>query len=189
MLLAELTSLSFITSNPYLFVLIMMFRIGPDCGTWRSLLLTIRRCEIMTKLYPVNNFSELYPITLEKMSYSDVQPYDSGMLDVGDGHHIYWETCGNPDGKPVLVVHGGPGSGANPYWRQFFNPNLYHIILFDQRGCGRSLPNAGDTGAALIANTTEHLISDMEKIRMKMKVDKWMLFAGSWAQLFLWHMQ
>lgn len=130
---------------------------------------------------PVENYSNLFPLRLERVSYGDVRPYAAGRLEVGDGHWIYWETCGNPDGKPVLVVHGGPGSGATPYWRQFFNPELYRIILFDQRGCGRSQPNAGSTEKALLANTTKHLISDMEKIRTMLQVDKWMLFAGSWG--------
>jgi proline iminopeptidase len=113
--------------------------------------------------------------------YNDIQPYDQGMLDVGDGYSVYWEVCGNPKGKPVLVVHGGPGSGATAYWRRFFNPNRYRIILFDQRGCGRSIPHAGDTIEALNENTTAHLISDIEKIRVFFHIDKWMLFAGSWG--------
>jgi proline iminopeptidase len=113
--------------------------------------------------------------------YNNTQPYDHGMLNVGDGHSIYWETCGNPKGKPVLIVHGGPGSGATAYWRQFFDPKRYQIILFDQRGCGRSIPHAGDTIDALKENTTAHLISDIEKIRTHFNIDKWMLFAGSWG--------
>ncbi len=134
-----------------------------------------------TNIDPVENFRNLYPVKFEKTLYRDIQPFDSGIVEVGDGHHIYWEMCGNQYGKPVLVVHGGPGSGATPYWRHFFNPNLYRIILFDQRGCGRSQPNAGSTETALFSNTTEYLISDMEKIRTELNVDKWMLFAGSWG--------
>ncbi len=122
-----------------------------------------------------------YTLQLDKGLYHDVQPHDQGMLDVGDGHFVYWEACGNPKGKPVLAVHGGPGSGATSYWRQFFDPNQYRIILFDQRGCGRSIPHAGDTTEALKENTTAHLISDMEKIRTMLNIDKWMLFAGSWG--------
>ena len=75
--------------------------------------------------------------------YPAVEPYDSGMLDVGDGHSLYWETCGNPDGKPALVLHGGPGSGCSPGMRRFFDPARYRIVLFDQRGCGRWTPSAG----------------------------------------------
>lgn len=123
----------------------------------------------------------IYPLDLYQGVYENTQPYDQGMLDVGDGHSIYWEVCGNPKGKPVLVVHGGPGSGATAYWRQFFDPNRYRIILFDQRGCGRSIPHAADTIEALKENTTAHLISDIEKIRNLFNIDKWMLFAGSWG--------
>jgi proline iminopeptidase len=74
--------------------------------------------------------------------YPQTEPYDHGMLDVGDGNHIYWETCGNPDGKPALVVHGGPGSGAGTWWRRYFDPARYNVVLVDQRNCGRSTPDA-----------------------------------------------
>lgn len=109
------------------------------------------------------------------------EPYASGMLDVGDGNHIYWETCGNPDGKPVLNVHGGPGSGTSTRARRSFNPQVYRIILFDQRGCGRSTPHASDPAVDMSANTTHHLIADMERLREHLGVDRWMLHGGSWG--------
>ena len=108
--------------------------------------------------------------------YSTVQPYAQQMLDVGDGHVIYVEECGNPDGIPVVVLHGGPGGGCSPGMRRFFNPNLYRIILFDQRGCGRSQPHA-----SVDANTTWHLVADIERIRTLMGVDRWVVFGGSWG--------
>ena len=124
---------------------------------------------------------QLYPINTSRGYYDIVQPDFQGLLDVGDGHKIYCEACGYPGGKPVLVLHGGPGSGATASWRRFFNPEKYRVILFDQRGCGRSTPHAGDSIDALHANTTEHLISDMEKIRAYFHIDQWMLFGGSWG--------
>jgi proline iminopeptidase len=129
----------------------------------------------------MSNVKMKYKLNLCQGLYNNIKPYNQGMLDVGDGHSIYWEACGNPKGKSVLVLHGGPGSGATNYWRQFFNPSVYQIILFDQRGCGRSIPHAGDTTDALKENTTAHLISDIEKIRTLFHIDKWMLFAGSWG--------
>ena len=111
--------------------------------------------------------SWLYPVP---------EPFDSGMLDVGDGHKVYYEQSGNPAGKPVIFVHGGPGGGTNPNHRRFFNPQAYRIILFDQRGCGKSTPHA-----SIDHNTTWHLVSDMEKIREKLAIKKWQVFGGSWG--------
>lgn len=108
--------------------------------------------------------------------YPAIEPYRSGTLDVGDGHTIYFEECGNPDGQPTLLVHGGPGGGSNPTMRRFHDPNHYRIILFDQRGCGRSTPNA-----SLEANTTWHLVADMERLREMLGIDRWQLFGGSWG--------
>lgn len=109
------------------------------------------------------------------------EPYDWGLLDVGDGNQIYWETCGNPQGKPALVIHGGPGSGCVAGMRQPFDPSRYRIILFDQRQCGRSTPNAGDPLVDVAANTTDHLIADMELLRNHLGVDRWLLVAWSWG--------
>ena len=108
--------------------------------------------------------------------YPPIEPYDSGHLAVGDGHELYWELCGNPDGKPVVFLHGGPGAGASPAHRRQFDPERYRILLFDQRGCGRSRPHA-----SLEANTTWHLVDDIERLREMAGVDKWMVFGGSWG--------
>jgi len=97
--------------------------------------------------------------------YPPIEPYDHGMLDVGDGQSLYWETCGNPAGKPAVVLHGGPGSGCTPGFRRDFDPAAYRIVLFDQRGAGRSLPHASDRVVSLAANTTHHLIADLEVLR------------------------
>ncbi|MCX5397775.1 prolyl aminopeptidase [Streptomyces sp. NBC_00102] len=114
-------------------------------------------------------------------SYPPVEPYDHGMLDVGDGDRVYWEVCGNPAGKPALVVHGGPGSGCKPWPRRYFDPDLYRVVLFDQRGCGRSLPHAADPETGMGRNTTAHLIADMEKLRTHLGIDAWLLFGWSWG--------
>ena len=109
--------------------------------------------------------------------YPSIEPYKHGYLDSGDGHQIYWELCGNPQGKPVVFLHGGPGAGCSPHHRQLFNPELYNILLFDQRGCGRSKPTA-----SLENNTTQHLIADMERLRKEiLDTDKWLVFGGSWG--------
>lgn len=108
--------------------------------------------------------------------YPAIEPYRSGILDVGDGHTIYYEECGNPRGQPALLVHGGPGGGSNPSMRRFHDPEHYRIILFDQRGCGRSKPYA-----SLEANTTWHLVADMERLRETLGIERWQLFGGSWG--------
>ena len=108
--------------------------------------------------------------------YPPIEPFDQQMLDVGDGHKIYVEQCGNPDGIPVVVLHGGPGGGCSPMMRRYFNPAAYRIVLFDQRGCGRSRPHA-----EIDANTTWHLVADIERIRSDLQIDNWMVFGGSWG--------
>ncbi|MFD0687410.1 prolyl aminopeptidase [Actinomadura fibrosa] len=113
--------------------------------------------------------------------YPPVEPYDSGLLDVGDGNEVYWEACGNPDGKPAVFLHGGPGGGLLPGHRRFFDPAAYRIVLFDQRNCGRSLPHAGDPAVPLEHNTTAHLVADMERLREHLAVDRWLVFGGSWG--------
>jgi proline iminopeptidase len=110
-----------------------------------------------------------------------IEPYDHGMLDVGDGNLVYWEACGNPDGKPALVVHGGPGSGCSENQRRSFDPARYRAILFDQRGCGRSTPHASDPATDMAVNTTDHLIADMERLREHLGVERWLLYGGSWG--------
>jgi proline iminopeptidase len=113
--------------------------------------------------------------------YPPADPHASGMLGVGDGHRIYWEVSGNPDGKPVVFLHGGPGSGSTPLQRRLFDPAAYRIVLFDQRGCGKSTPSVADPAADLSANTTWHLVADMEALRSHLEVDRWQLFGGSWG--------
>ncbi|MFC4054263.1 prolyl aminopeptidase [Actinomadura syzygii] len=113
--------------------------------------------------------------------YAGVEPFGAGVLEVGDGHRVYWEQCGNPVGEPVLVVHGGPGSGCGVGWRRFFDPGRYRVVLFDQRNCGRSLPSAAEPEVDLSANTTGHLIADMELLRRHLGIDRWLLFGGSWG--------
>ncbi|SOB93998.1 prolyl aminopeptidase [Phaeovulum vinaykumarii] len=108
--------------------------------------------------------------------YPQVEPFDRRMLDVGDGHRIYMEQSGNPAGLPVVVLHGGPGGGSNPAMRRYFDPMIYRVILFDQRGCGLSRPHA-----AVIANTTAHLLRDIEQIRTLLEIDSWFVFGGSWG--------
>jgi proline iminopeptidase len=113
--------------------------------------------------------------------YPEIEPYASGLLDVGDGQQLYWETSGNPEGKPVVFLHGGPGGGTSPNQRRVFDPEKYRIVLFDQRQCGRSLPHASDPEADLSANTTWHLVGDIEKLREHLEVERWMVFGGSWG--------
>lgn len=112
--------------------------------------------------------------------YPPIVPFESGRLEVGDGQQIYWETSGNPNGFPVVFVHGGPGGGTNPLQRRYFDPEAYRIVLFDQRGCGRSTPHIAD-GADLSVNTTDHLIADMERLRERLGVERWLVFGGSWG--------
>lgn len=108
--------------------------------------------------------------------YPQIEPFDQRMMDVGDGHRIYVEQCGNPLGQPVIVLHGGPGGGCSPAMRRYFDPAHYRIILFDQRGCGRSRPHA-----CVEANTTWHLVADIERIRTALGIDQWIIFGGSWG--------
>lgn len=111
-----------------------------------------------------------------KTLYPPIEPYSRQHLETGDGHSVYVEQSGNPHGRPVLFVHGGPGGGTSGVQRRFFDPRKYRIILFDQRGCGRSQP-----AASLANNTTWHLISDMEMIRQSLGIESWVLFGGSWG--------
>jgi proline iminopeptidase len=117
----------------------------------------------------------------EPALYPEIEPYASGRLAVGDGHELYWEECGNPDGKPAVFVHGGPGGGIVPGYRRFFDPDRYRIVLFDQRGCGRSTPHASVPDADLSTNTTWHLVDDLERLRVDRGLDSWLVFGGSWG--------
>jgi proline iminopeptidase len=115
------------------------------------------------------------------MTYPRIEPDQHGMLDVGEGNLVSWEACGNPEGKPALVVHGGPGSGCTPWHRRLFDPARYRIVLFDQRGCGRSTPHASDPGIDLSTNTTQRLVADMELLRGELEIERWLLLGGSWG--------
>ncbi|WP_079419069.1 prolyl aminopeptidase [Thiomonas intermedia] len=108
--------------------------------------------------------------------YPPIEPFKTGLLDTGDGHQIYWELSGNPQGKPAVFLHGGPGSGCSPDHRRLFDPQRYCVLLFDQRGCGRSTPHA-----SLENNTTWHLVADIERLRTLLGVDRWLVFGGSWG--------
>jgi proline iminopeptidase len=117
--------------------------------------------------------------------YPPIEPYANGRLDVGDDNLVYWEACGDPAGKPALVVHGGPGSGCTPRHREYFDPERYRVILFDQRGCGRSTPSASDPATDMRHNTTEHLLGDMERLREHLGVERWLLSGASWGSTLL----
>jgi proline iminopeptidase len=110
------------------------------------------------------------------MLYPPIEPFQSGVLHTDDGHQIYWELCGNPQGKPAVFLHGGPGSGCSPDHRRLFDPERYCVLLFDQRGCGRSTPSA-----SLENNTTWHLVDDMERLRTMLGPERWLVFGGSWG--------
>lgn len=108
--------------------------------------------------------------------FPEIAPYSTGYLDVSGGHHLYWEQCGNPDGVPVVFLHGGPGGGISPMHRRFFDPDHYRIVLFDQRGAGKSTPHAG-----IHDNTRAHLVADIESLRAHLNINRWHVFGGSWG--------
>ena len=108
--------------------------------------------------------------------YPGIEPHSSGVLDLDGLHKMYWEVSGNPDGVPVVFLHGGPGAGASSSHRRFFDPEYYRILIFDQRGCGRSKPFG-----ELTDNTTQHLVEDMERLREHLEIEQWLLFGGSWG--------
>ncbi len=111
-----------------------------------------------------------------RILYPEIEPYEHGHLKVSELHSLYYEQCGNPQGKPVVFLHGGPGGGCNTRCRQFFDPSAYRIVLFDQRGCGRSTPHAELNG-----NTTWDLVADIERLREHLGIDRWQVFGGSWG--------
>ena len=118
---------------------------------------------------------ELKPATVREL-YPELEPYQTGFLQVSDVHELYYEESGNPLGKPVVFLHGGPGGGTNGKMRRFFDPREYRIVLFDQRGCGRSRPHA-----SLVENTTQHLVADIEALRRHLRIERWLVFGGSWG--------
>ena len=110
------------------------------------------------------------------VAYPPIEPYASGRIKVSPVHEIHWEECGNPHGKPAILIHGGPGGGSNDFMRRLHDPSVYRIVLFDQRGCGRSTPHA-----SLVDNTTWHLVADMERIREERGIERWQVVGGSWG--------
>lgn len=117
--------------------------------------------------------------------FREAEVYDRGLLDVGDGNQVSWETRGNPHGRAVLIVHGGPGSGKPRGAHKGFDPEVFQIVLFDQRGCGESVPNAADPATDMAHNTTEHLLADIEALRTHLRVGRWLLYGGSWASTLI----
>lgn len=113
--------------------------------------------------------------------YPEIDPYDHGALEVSDGNLVYWETCGNPRGKPAVVLHGGPGSGCVAWHRRLFDPQAYRIVLFDQRGCGRSTPHASAPQTSLKGNNTASLMADIELLRRHLDITRWLVLGGSWG--------
>jgi proline iminopeptidase len=120
-----------------------------------------------------------------RRSFPLTDPCAQGLLEVGDGNQIYWETSGNPAGKPALWVHGGPGSGGGRGSHGMLDPDVYRIVLFDQRGCGESRPHASDPTVSLEHNTTAHLIADMERLREHLGIERWLLCGGSWGSTLI----
>lgn len=118
---------------------------------------------------------------LDDILYPPIEPYDTGTLIAGEGNRIAYEQSGNPEGKPVVFLHGGPGAGTSPWHRRFFDPERYRIILLDQRGCGRSTPHASEPDADLRHNTTWHLVADIELLRKNLGIERWQVFGGSWG--------
>jgi proline iminopeptidase len=113
--------------------------------------------------------------------YPEIEPHDHGMLEVGHGHLLHWETCGDPGGRPAVVLHGGPGSGCTPWHRRLFDPACYRVVLFDQRNCGRSMPHASEPDVDLTHNTTPDLVADIERLRTELGIDRWLMAGGSWG--------
>ena len=122
-------------------------------------------------------------------SYPLTAPYAEGLLDVGGGHRMYWQVRGNPNGQPAVIVHGGPGAGMPRGTPKAFDPQRYRIILFDQRGCGRSTPHASDPATDLVDNTTVQLIDDLELLRQFLGVERWLMFAARSAPVSPWRMR
>lgn len=116
-----------------------------------------------------------------KTLYPEIGPHDQGLLDVGDASFVHWMQSGNPNGIPVVILHGGPGSGSSAGARRFFDPRRYRIIQFDQRGCGNSLPHASEPETDLYANTTWHLVADIEQLRIFLGIERWLVYGNSWG--------
>jgi len=116
------------------------------------------------------------PAVADELLFPDIEPYASGHLGLSQRHSMHWEACGNPDGMPLVFLHGGPGGGSLPHHRRFYDPAFWRIVLYDQRGAGRSTPIA-----ELAENTTAHLIADLDRLRAHLRIERWLLFGGSWG--------
>lgn len=136
----------------------------------------VARCPILLPVVAAAEARQRFP---------EIEPYESGLLDIGDGNQIYWETSGSPEGRPVLVVHVGPGGGGRRGARRSFDPDAFRIVLFDQRGCGQSLPHSSDPSVDMAHNTTEHLLADMELLREDLGIDRWLLYGRSWGSTLI----
>jgi len=147
-------------------------RVSRSCRDGRCNPETLRSSLRAQRNYATPVAVELYPA---------IEPYDGGMLDVGDGNAIAWDIAGARNGKPAVVLHGGPGQGSSPNMRRAFDPRRYRVVLFDQRGCGRSTPHANDPAANMAVNTTEHLVGDIERLRQHLAIDRWLVAGGSWG--------
>jgi len=123
------------------------------------------------------------PASTSDPRYPAIDPYATGMLDVGDGNALSWESSGNPDGAPVVVLHGGPGSGSTPGTRRYFDPDYYRIVQFDQRNCGRSTPHASEPGIDLSRTTMDAMVADIERLRLHLGIDRWLVFGASWGSV------
>lgn len=123
------------------------------------------------------------PVVYPRTLYPEIEPFDEGFLDVGNGHNLAYDVSGNPNGIPAMFLHGGPGGGVSPRVRRFFNPEKYMIVIFDQRGSGKSVPNAADDlEASIVENTTPQLVKDIDKLRRHLKIEKWgLILGGSWG--------
>jgi len=137
---------------------------------------TVRWCYHTQKNILHNRHATLMPTPTESLIFPAIEPYSTGWIGTSSKHNIYYEECGNPYGVPIVVIHGGPGSGCSPGQRRFFDPAYYRVILFDQRGCGRSEP-----AGCIEENTTQDLVEDIEKLRHHLKLDHWFVFGGSWG--------
>lgn len=161
----------------------LSFRFSPPLGRYASILRGGSDLTYVSE--PASDASNQIakPVTYPRTLYPDLEPFASGLLDVGDGHQLYYEQCGNPDGVPAVFLHGGPGAGCDSRSRTFFDPDFYRIVIFDQRGSGRSVPNAADDlNRSLVENTTPKLVSDIDFLRSHIGVERWgVVLGGSWG--------
>src|SRR4030095_16464940 len=136
----------------------------------------LRRRRALQRPAGINPTAAARRVGNEATLYPEIEPYASGRIALDGVHTMHWETCGNPAGVPLVFLHGGPGGGCLPHHRRYYDPAFWNIVLYDQRGAGRSTPIA-----SLVDNTTPHLVADLERLREALKIDRWLLFGGSWG--------